>query len=218
MSMEKTVPTRRSRRVRIMFAAAGLLTFTIWQSGLAQTSTADSQATGDEPHSVIVTPEESDYIWVFAKSKDSLGPGGAFHIYLDSETHPEAKAAFAKFALGVGGALPEHKHDRTEEISYFLSGEGTVKVYEHGEPKEVPVRAGYVWYNPAGVWHAVTNTGDEPLKLVFVTIPNEKKDLLSFFRTIGVKPGEEATPLSQDEFARIAAEHDLILKPPTTIE
>lgn len=201
-----------------MFAATGLLIMTMWQHGFAQTDAAEPKETEDDAHSVIIKPEESDYIWVFAKSKDSLGSGGAFHIYLDSETHPEAKAAFAKFALGVGGALPEHKHDRTEEISYFLSGEGTVKVYEDGEAKEVPVRAGYVWYNPAGVWHAVKNTGDEPLKLVFVTIPNEEKDLLSFFRKIGVKPGEEATPLSQDEFARIASEHDLILKPPKTVK
>ena len=54
--------------------------------------------------------------------------------------------------------------------------------------------------------------------LVFAAVPNEKKGLLSFFRRIGVKPGEEATPLSPEDFARIAAEHDLILRPPDSDE
>jgi hypothetical protein len=52
--------------------------------------------------------------------------------------------------------------------------------------------------------------------MVFATIPNEKKGLLSFFRTISVKPGEEPVALPPDEFARIATEHDLILKPPVS--
>lgn len=60
-----------------------------------------------------------------------------------------------------------------------------------------------------------SNTGDEPLAMVFATIPNEKKGLLSFFRGISAKPGEEpATTLSPEEFGRIAAEHDMILRPP----
>ena len=40
--------------------------------------------------------------------------------------------------------------------------------------------------------------------------------LASFFRRIGVEPGQVATPLSLEDFGRIAAEHDLILRPPDT--
>ncbi len=161
-------------------------------------------------------PEDGDHLWVFAESKDELGSGGEFQIYVDPVKFPQASASFAKFGLGVGGALPVHRHDRTEEIGYFLSGEGVVTVYQDGNPKDIPVRAGYVTYIPPGSWHTIKNTGQEPFTLVFATIPNEKKGLLSFFRRIGVKPGEDATPLSPDDFARLAAEHDLIVRPPDT--
>ncbi len=160
-------------------------------------------------------PDEGDRLWVFAESKDELGAGGEFHIYVDPDTHPQAKASFAKFSLGVGGALPEHRHNKTEEIAYFISGVGVVKTVHGEEIQEVPVGPGYVWYNPPGVWHAVTNTGEEPLAMVFATIPNEKKGLLSFFRQISAKPGQEPpATLSPEEFGRIATEHDMILRPP----
>ncbi len=176
------------------------------------------QSTDTAPSAVVIGPEDGDHLWVFAESKDELGSGGEFHIYVDPVRFPEASASFAKFGLGVGGALPVHKHDKTEEIGYFLSGEGVVTVYEDGSAKDIPVRAGHVVYIPPGSWHTIKNTGQAPFTLVFATIPNEKKGLLSFFRRIGVKPGEEATPLSpdDDDFARLAAEHDLILRPPDT--
>ena len=158
-------------------------------------------------------PDEGDIVWFFAKSKDELGSGGELQIYIDPQTHPEAKASFAKFNLGVGGALPMHKHEKTEEIAYILSGEGIAQYYENGEIQEISISAGYVWYNPPTAWHSVRNTGNESLTMVFATIPNEEKGLLAFFRKIGAKPGEEARTLSPEEFGRIAAEHDLILRP-----
>ena len=161
------------------------------------------------PSSVVMGPEDGDHLWA---------AGGEFQIFVDPVTFPGARASFAKFGLGVGGALPVHRHDKTEEIGYFLSGEGIVTVYEGGSPKDIPVREGYVVYIPPGSWHTIKNTGDEPFSLVFATIPNEKKGLLSFFRRIGAKPGEEASPLSPEDFSRLAAEHDLILRPPDTAQ
>ena len=179
---------------------------------------AEEAATEPARAARIWAPDEGDHRWVFQKSADELGSGGEFHIYLDPVIDPMARASFAKFALGVGGALPEHRHDLTEEIAYFVSGEGVARVFEAGEPRDVPVGPGYVWYNPPGAWHAVVNTGDEPLVLVFATIPTEKKGLMSFFRRISVKPGEEPVTLPPEEFGRIATEHDLILRPPESVE
>lgn len=171
-----------------------------------------------EPKPSFFEPDQGDMVWFFAKSKDELGSGGELQIYLDPQTHPEAKASFAKFKLGIGGALPMHKHEKTEEIAYILSGEGVALYYENGEIQEISISAGYVWYNPPAAWHAVRNAGNEPLTMVFATIPNEEKGLLSFFRKIGAKPGEEAKTLSPEEFGRIAAAHDLILRPPDLIK
>ena len=78
------------------------------------------------------------------------------------------------------------------------------------------MQAGHVVYISPGSWHTIKNTGQEPFTLIFATIPNEKMGLLSFFRKIGVKPGEEGTALSPEDFAQLATEHDLILRPPET--
>ncbi len=166
-----------------------------------------------EPRPHIMQPHEGDYLWVFPESKDELGSGGELQIFVDAHTHPHARASFAKFTLGVGGALPLHRHDKTEEFAYFLSGEGAVVALDHdGKEIEIPVSVGYVWYNPPGVWHAVRNTGSTPLSLVFATVPNEKKGLLTFFRRICAEPGKEGIPLSHEELERIGSEHDVIFR------
>ncbi len=162
----------------------------------------------------VFAPDAGGHYWLFPESKDKLGSGGKLQIYLDAQSHPHAAASFAKYELGVGGQLPEHKHMKTEEIAYFLSGEGVVITYDGDKRIETPVSEGYVWYTAPGEWHAFKNTGtNEPLALVFATIPNEKQGLLSFFKKVGAEPGKEATNFSPEEFGKIAAEHDLILKP-----
>lgn len=162
----------------------------------------------------IFAPDAGSHYWLFPESKDKLGSGGKLQVFMDAQSHPNAAASFAKYELGVGGALPEHKHNKTEEIAYFLSGEGIVITYMDEKRIETPVREGYVWYTAPGEWHSFQNTGSEgPLTLVFTAIPNEKKGLLSFFKKVGAEPGKEATAFSPEEFGRIAAEHDLILKP-----
>ena len=162
------------------------------------------------PH--IMEPHEGDLLWLSPETKDGLGTGGELQIFVDPETHPHATASFAKFTLGVGGALPIHRHERTEEFAYFIAGEGVaVCVDENGTETAIPVAPGYVWYNPTGHWHAVRNTGTTPLILVFATVPNEKKGLLSFFRRIGVTPGKAGTAMTLDELQRIGSEHYMIL-------
>jgi len=166
----------------------------------------------------IMHPDDGDLYWFFPKNKDTLGSGGELTIYIDPETHPEAGASFAKLSVGVGGSLPTHKHEKTEEIAYIISGEGLALNFVDDKLIEIPIKAGYVWYNPPAAWHSFRNTGQEPLNLVFAVIPNEKKGLLSFFRKIGVEPGKEGTVLSPEEFGKLAAEHDMIIKPASKIE
>ena len=162
----------------------------------------------------IITPNDTQQLWIFPERKDKLGSGGLLQIYMDPESHPDASSGFSKYELGVGGALPEHKHNKTEEIAYFLSGTGVVISYENDERKETIVKEGYVWYTAPGEWHSFQNTGKEPLKLVFATVPNAKHGLLDFFKKVGVKPETEPSKtLSAEEFAKLAADNDLILKP-----
>ncbi|SDM71987.1 cupin domain-containing protein [Kriegella aquimaris] len=170
--------------------------------------------THSNPSKRIVKPEEARQLWIFPESADKLGSGGLLQIYMDPESHPDASSGFSKYELGVGGALPEHKHNKTEEIAYFLSGTGIVISYENDERKETVVKEGYVWYTAPGEWHSFQNTGNEPLKLVFATVPNAKHGLLDFFKKVGVAPGKEpSNAMSAEEFAKLASDNDLILKP-----
>jgi len=140
-------PSSRSSLLVVLglfVAVSGCTTPDSQQKGeLSTAATRDSA-----PPSVVMQPEDGDQFWVFAETKDELGSGGEFQIYVDPLKFPEALASFAKFGLGVGGALPVHRHDKTEEIAYFLSGGGILTVYDDGSPKDIPVRAGYVAYTP----------------------------------------------------------------------
>jgi len=155
---------------------------------------------------------EGDYLWMAPASEKGIDGGGELQIYVDAKTHPRARASAAKFTLGVGFQLPIHRHDKTEEFAYVLSGTGAAIVIEDGKEKEIPLAAGYVWYNPPGAWHAVRKTGDTQLSMFFVTVPNEKKGLLSFFRKVCASPGKPGMVLTPEEFERIGREHDLILR------
>lgn len=69
--------------------------------------------------------------------------------------------------LGVAeidsGAFRNHSHDFAEAY-YILSGEGLVKIA--GE--DFVVRSGTTIFIPQGAEHAVTNTGSETLRLLYV--------------------------------------------------
>jgi quercetin dioxygenase-like cupin family protein len=58
--------------------------------------------------------------------------------------------------------LASVKHE-TEEVAYVVSGSGELRL----DDGAVPFRAGDAMHIPAGVWHAVANTGDEDVVMVF---------------------------------------------------
>ena len=76
------------------------------------------------------------------------------------------------FILGThtmdpGGGAPEHIHEKEQEAMYFYEGTGiaTIDGIEHRiEPESVMLAA-------TGVKHSIKNTGDGPLKFVFVYCP-----------------------------------------------
>ena len=76
-------------------------------------------------------------------------------------------------AMGVnetypGGMVPEHAHDKEEEVMFFVSGTG--KFVSEGT-KEIPLEPGVCIYNPPGKPHKIINTGDEILRFVWIYSP-----------------------------------------------
>ena len=75
-------------------------------------------------------------------------------------------------AMGVnetdpGSMVPEHTHEKEEEVMFFISGKGKFVC----EDKEIPLEPGTAIYNPPGKPHKIINTGKENLKFVWIYAP-----------------------------------------------
>ena len=89
-------------------------------------------------------------------------PGGSWsRVLLTGERVASSSAlGFSSFAAGTSTAMLSHA---TEELAYVLTGRGELRL----DDDTVPYRAGSALFIPAGVWHAVANTGDDPVTMVF---------------------------------------------------
>jgi mannose-6-phosphate isomerase-like protein (cupin superfamily) len=65
-----------------------------------------------------------------------------------------------------GGQVPWHYQEQ-EEVYFIVEGEGEVCV----EGGRAPIRAGQAVYLPPGKYHQLTNTGADPLHLLYVYCP-----------------------------------------------
>ena len=78
----------------------------------------------------------------------------------------------AGFCLGYvtleagGGQVPWHNHEQ-EETYFIVSGEGEFCL---GEERQI-VRAGQAAYVPPSVFHQLTNTGTEPMTMIYCYAP-----------------------------------------------
>ena len=61
-----------------------------------------------------------------------------------------------------GTVLAPVKHE-TEEVAYVVSGSGELRLDEEA----IPFAEGDAVHIPAGLWHAVANTGDTDVVMVF---------------------------------------------------
>jgi len=77
---------------------------------------------------------------------------------LDGNT---SSLGYSVFTPGTVTAMVCHE---TEEVAYVLSGSGEMRV-EGADP--VPFAGGQGLFVPAGVWHAVANTGAQDVVMVF---------------------------------------------------
>jgi quercetin dioxygenase-like cupin family protein len=93
-------------------------------------------------------------------------PGGSWsRVMLTGErVGSESALGFSSFAAHTATAMLSHQ---TEELAYVLSGHGELRL----EGEVVPYGPASALYIPAGVWHAVVNTGAEPVTMVF-TFPH----------------------------------------------
>jgi mannose-6-phosphate isomerase-like protein (cupin superfamily) len=75
--------------------------------------------------------------------------------------------SLAEATVPAGGDTEEHYHRVTEEIYFFTSGSGRMRLAE----EETEVSAGDTVVIPPGTPHKLWNTGTEPLKLLCCCAP-----------------------------------------------
>jgi oxalate decarboxylase/phosphoglucose isomerase-like protein (cupin superfamily) len=81
--------------------------------------------------------------------------------------------------LRPGKGHLRHNHPGSEEILYYLSGEGEQMIEDDdGTPMHRHVRAGEMAYIPEGVYHGTENTGTEPMHLLAVYSPGGPEAIL----------------------------------------
>lgn len=94
--------------------------------------------------------------------------------HLDPRCH---NLSLAEATLYPGCTTQAHRHPRSEEIYYFLSGRGLMLM----DNEERPVEAGQAVFIPAGAGHECRNTGNVPLTFLCQCAPaytHEDTDLL----------------------------------------
>ena len=90
-------------------------------------------------------------------------PAGSWSRMLVTSSTVEGNASSSGYSVFRPGVeLSPVKHE-TEEIAYVVSGTGELRLDEEA----VGFTAGDALHIPAGVWHAVANTGGEDVVMVF---------------------------------------------------
>lgn len=91
-------------------------------------------------------------------------PGGSWsRMVLTQATVPEIKSSlgYSVFKPGTETAMVSHE---VEEVAFVLEGRGELRL--EGEP--VPFGPGQALFVAPHTWHAVANTGDEDVVMVFM--------------------------------------------------
>lgn len=90
-------------------------------------------------------------------------PGGSWSRMVLNDKSLQGNAAslgYSVFRPGCVTAMVAHK---AEEVALVLSGSGELRL----DSENVPFAAGEGLFVPAGTWHAVANTGDQDVVMVF---------------------------------------------------
>lgn len=90
-------------------------------------------------------------------------PGDSWsRMLVTGDRVPGTVSSLGASVFTPGTVLSPVSHE-TEEVAYVVSGSGELRLDEGA----VPFGAGDALHIPAGVWHAVANTGDADVVMVF---------------------------------------------------
>ena len=131
------------------------------------------------------------------------GPtAGAIRLLVDPKSSSDGTAFCTLIqTLDQGAAVPPHRHDKAEQVLYFLEGKGVVTILGI----DVSAERGTLVYVPKGTNHAIANVGTTPLSFLETTTPPGFENA---FREMSASPDADPT-----DIAEIAARHDILISP-----
>ena len=158
----------------------------------------------------VEEPEQAGYVLypgegeVLIPCRAGSSTDGKWIVKADPETGSHY-VAMGTQELPAGDKIPVHRHENQDEVLFIHEGTATGVLGD----KRVPIEPGTTIFVPRGVWHAVENTEEETVEIVWVVVP---PGLEGFFREIGMPPGEECVSISESEMAEIRARHGITQK------
>lgn len=90
-------------------------------------------------------------------------PGGSWSRMLVTEGRTSGNASSLGYSVFTPGTVLSPVSHQTEEAAYVVQGRGELRL----DGEAVPFKAGDALFIPAHTWHAVANTGDEEVIMVF---------------------------------------------------
>jgi len=90
-------------------------------------------------------------------------PGGSWSRMVLNDKSLSGNTPSLGYSVFTPGCVTAMVSHETEEVAYVLSGSGELRL----DGDSVPFAAGQGLFVPAGVWHAVANTGQEDVVMVF---------------------------------------------------
>lgn len=90
-------------------------------------------------------------------------PGGSWSRMIVTDKSVDGNVSSLGYSVFTPGTTTSPVAHETEEVAYVLSGAGELQL----DSDTVAFRAGDGLFIPARVWHAVANTGDEDVAMVF---------------------------------------------------
>ncbi|HEY7035407.1 MAG TPA: cupin domain-containing protein [Thermomicrobiales bacterium] len=108
-------------------------------------------------------PEPTVTVVPLAEVAETPLPGGSWSkMVLTGATVPGIASSLGYSVFTPGTVLPMVSHE-VEEVAFVVAGRGELRL----EDEVVPFGAGQALHIPPRVWHAVANTGDEDVVMVF---------------------------------------------------
>ena len=143
----------------------------------------------------VIAPGEGEVL-------EMHGPtAGKITILVDPVNSGETGLCTLIQTLDPGAAVPVHRHEKAEQVLFFLSGVGKVSIAGY----EIDAVPGTTVHVPRSIAHGIANTGDESMSFLETTSPPGFQEA---FRRLS-----QLSEPDPEDIARIAADHDIHIRP-----